>query len=95
MTTNPDGHGDMFATRNAYWRDAMAPGQALDSLTAEVLRFLEIDFSNVERSLRNAPNQEEIGWYHSSFISPDADLRQFPSAPGVATGWVSLQPTRS
>jgi hypothetical protein len=61
MITDPDGHGDMFTTRHDYWRDAMAPGPALDSLTMNFLRFLEVDFANLERSLRNAPNQEEIG----------------------------------
>jgi hypothetical protein len=39
----------------------MAPGPALDSLTTTFLRFLEDDFANVDRSIRNAPNQEEIG----------------------------------
>ena len=61
MITDPDGYGDMFTTRHDYWRDAMAPGPALDSLTMNFLRFLVVDFANLERSLRNAPNQEEIG----------------------------------
>jgi hypothetical protein len=39
----------------------MAPGPELDSLSTNVLRFLEDDFANLDRSIRNAPNQEEIG----------------------------------
>jgi hypothetical protein len=61
LTTDPDGHGDMFANQHAFWRDAMAPGKALDSFTMDFLRFLEIDFANVESKLRKYPNQEEIG----------------------------------
>jgi hypothetical protein len=95
MSTDPDGHSDMFATRHNYWRDALAPGPALDSLTMNFLRFLEIDFANVEHGLRNAPNKEKIGWYHSSVILLDAESSQFPSSSGVVTEWVSLQPTHS
>jgi hypothetical protein len=61
LTADPDGHGDMFASRHSYWRDALAPGQALSSLTMDFLRFLEVEFANVERDLRKTPNQEEIG----------------------------------
>jgi hypothetical protein len=95
MTTDPDGHGDMFSNRHSFWKDAMAPGQALDSLTMNFLRFLEVEFATFERSVRKAPNQEEIGQYYSSFALPEAYYPQFPSSSGVATGWVLLQATRS
>jgi hypothetical protein len=51
----------MFANQHAFWRDALGPGQALDSLTMKFLRCLEGELANFERGLRNAPNQEEIG----------------------------------
>ena len=95
MTTDPDGHGDLFENRHSFWKDAMAPGQALDSLTMNFLRFLEIEFATFERSLLNAPNQEEIGQYYSSLALPGVDYSQFPSSSGVATGWVLPQATRS
>jgi hypothetical protein len=51
----------MFVNQHAYWREALAPGQGLNALTMNFLRFLEDEFSNFERGLRNAPKQEEIG----------------------------------
>jgi hypothetical protein len=61
MATDPDGTGNMHENRNDFWREAMATGQAVNTLTMNFLRFLEVDFANAERDLRNAPNQEEIG----------------------------------
>ena len=61
MRTDTDGHGDLLANGHAYWKDALGPGQGLNSLTMNFLRFLEDGFANFERGLRNAPNQEEIG----------------------------------
>jgi hypothetical protein len=51
----------MFENAHAFWRDALATGQAVNSLTMKFLRLLEVDFANVERDLRKTPNQEEIG----------------------------------
>jgi hypothetical protein len=51
----------MFENQHAFWRDALAPGPALNSLTLTFVRFLEAEFANVERGIRNASNQEEIG----------------------------------
>jgi hypothetical protein len=51
----------MAEDQHAVWRDAMAPGQALNSLTMNFLRFLEIESANVERDLRKSPNQEQVG----------------------------------
>jgi hypothetical protein len=61
MTTDPDGYGNMFESQHRFWKDALAPGQALTSLTKKFLRFLEVDFTNIERDLRNAPNGEQQG----------------------------------
>jgi hypothetical protein len=54
----------MFENQHAMLRDAFGPGEALNSLTAGFLRFLEVEFANFEHGLRNAPNQEEIGDYN-------------------------------
>jgi hypothetical protein len=51
----------MFENQHTFWRDALAPGPALNELTMSFLRFLEVDFANVERGIRNAPNQEDTG----------------------------------
>jgi hypothetical protein len=61
MNMGADGHGDMLENQRELWRDALAPGQGLNSSTMSFLRFLEIEFANAERDLRKTPNQEEIG----------------------------------
>jgi hypothetical protein len=65
MATDPDGHGNMYEHQHHFWRDALGPGQGLNSLTNKFLRFLEMDFANLERDLRNTPNGEQIGQFFS------------------------------
>ena len=60
----------MFEHQHRFWRDALGPGQALNSLTINFLRFLEMDFANLERDLRNTPNGEQLGRVFSWVFLP-------------------------
>jgi hypothetical protein len=70
MATDPDGQGSMFEHQHQFWRDAFAPGQALNSVTMTFLRFLETDFAGLERDLRSAPNGEQLGQVLSWVVCP-------------------------
>lgn len=53
----------MFHTVHTFWRDALAPGQALNSLTVKFLHYLEIDFRNMEKEVQQASKKEITGQY--------------------------------
>ncbi|CCA68432.1 related to cytochrome p450, putative-Talaromyces stipitatus [Serendipita indica DSM 11827] len=54
MGTDPDGLGGMTENQHAFWRDALAPGDALNLITQRFMNQLDSDLADYERSVRAA-----------------------------------------
>ena len=54
MATDPDGLGPMTENQHTYWRDALAPGEALNLITQRFMDQLETDLADYDHQVRVA-----------------------------------------
>jgi hypothetical protein len=63
MHGDPDGHGDLYIKSHRFWRDALAPGEQLNSLTQVFLGYLETNINDLANSL-----PKDGSWTEASFL---------------------------